>query len=160
MSRALPFLGVSIGLLLLWLLLNQAFTPGHVLLGVVVALAGGWALARLELPADHLRRPRAILRLLGVVLVDIVRSNIAVARIILGMNQATSGFMNIPLALRNPYGLAALACIITSTPGTLWVNFDARAGMLTIHVLDLVDEAAWVATIKERYERSLLEIFA
>jgi multicomponent K+:H+ antiporter subunit E len=151
---------MSVGLLLLWLVLNQALTPGHVLLGLLIALAGGWALAWLELPAHRLRRPLIILRLLGVVLVDIVRSNIAVARIILGIGQATSGFMNIPLALRDPYGLAALACIITSTPGTLWVNFDARTGMLTIHVLDLVDEAAWVATIKERYERSLLEIFA
>ena len=37
--------------------------------------------------------------------------------------------MNIPLDLRDPYGLAALACIITSTPGTLWVNFDAATGI-------------------------------
>lgn len=28
-----------------------------------------------------------------------------------------------------------------------------------IHVLDLVDEGEWVRTIKERYERHLLEIF-
>jgi len=31
---------------------------------------------------------------------------------------------------------------------------------LTIHVLDLVDETEWVRTIKGRYERLLLEIFA
>ncbi|MGY3360349.1 multisubunit Na+/H+ antiporter MnhE subunit [Bradyrhizobium sp. GM0.4] len=67
--------------------------------------------------------------------------------------------MNIPLDMRNPYGLAMLACIITSTPGTLWVNFDAQKGLLMIHVLDLVDEAEWIRTIKQRYERHLLEIF-
>ena len=67
--------------------------------------------------------------------------------------------MNIPLDMRNPYGLAALACIITSTPGTLWVNFDAQKGALMIHVLDLVDEGEWIRTIKGRYERHLLEIF-
>ena len=67
--------------------------------------------------------------------------------------------MNIPLDLRNPYGLAALACIITSTPGTLWVDFDAAKGMLMIHVLDLIDENEWIQTIKGRYERLLLEIF-
>ena len=68
--------------------------------------------------------------------------------------------MDIPLDLRDPYGLAALACIITSTPGTLWVDFDAASGTLTIHVLDLVDESEWIRTIKGRYERLLLEIFA
>jgi multicomponent K+:H+ antiporter subunit E len=52
-----------------------------------------------------------------------------------------------------------LACIITSTPGTLWVNFDAAKRILIIHVLDLIDESEWVRTIKGRYERLLLEIF-
>ena len=28
-----------------------------------------------------------------------------------------------------------------------------------IHVLDLVDESEWIRTIKDRYERRLLEIF-
>jgi multicomponent K+:H+ antiporter subunit E len=67
--------------------------------------------------------------------------------------------MNIPLDLRDQYGLAVLACIITSTPGTLWVRFDPVHGTLMIHVLDLIDESAWIATIKGRYERLLLEIF-
>jgi multicomponent K+:H+ antiporter subunit E len=61
--------------------------------------------------------------------------------------------------MRSPWGLAALAVIITSTPGTLWVNFDTAKGLLTIHVLDLIDENAWIATIKGRYERRLMEIF-
>ena len=67
--------------------------------------------------------------------------------------------MNIPLDLRESYGLAVLACIITATPGTLWVNFDAQKGLLIIHVLDLIDEGEWIHTIKGRYERHLLEIF-
>jgi multicomponent K+:H+ antiporter subunit E len=100
-------------------------------------------------------------RLAALVLIDILRSNIAVARIIVGLEPRrwTSGFVELPLELRDPYGLAVLACIITSTPGTLWVDFDQASGTLTIHVLDLVDEAEWVRTIKGRYERLLLEIF-
>jgi multicomponent K+:H+ antiporter subunit E len=100
-------------------------------------------------------------QLAAFVLADIVRSNVAVAFIVLGFGrrQRTPGFVKIPLDLRDPYGLAALACIITSTPGTLWVDFDNASGTLTIHVLDLVDKSEWVRTIKERYERLLLEIF-
>lgn len=162
MTRLLPFPLMTLILLALWLLLNQSLSPGHVLLGGIVGLVGGWALARLEPPKARLRRPGAICRLAALVLMDILRSNIAVALIIIGLERRrlTSGFVEIPLELRNPYGLAALAVIITSTPGTLWVDFDPESGTLTIHVLDLIDETEWIRTIKGRYEQQLLEIFA
>jgi multicomponent K+:H+ antiporter subunit E len=158
----LPFPIATAGLLGLWLLLNQSLSPGHILLGCVVGIVGGWSLERLALPKLHLRRPGVICRLAASVLKDIVLSNIAVARIALGLRRRgwASGFVEIPLELRDPYGLAALACIITSTPGTLWADFDATNGVLTIHVLDLVDRSEWVRIIKERYEKPLLEIFA
>jgi multicomponent K+:H+ antiporter subunit E len=162
MKRLVPFPLASTGLVALWLLLNQTFSPGHLLLGGVVALVGGWLLAALELPETRLRRLSPIVRLSGFVAADIVRSNIAVALIVLGIKERdrTSGFVHIPLDLRQPYGLAILACIITSTPGTLWVSFDEATGSLTIHVLDLIDERDWIRTIKGRYERLLLEIYA
>lgn len=161
MTWLLPFPILSCGLLVLWLLLNQTISLGQFLIGCVLAFAGGLILTTLELPRERVRRPSAVLRLFGLVTVDIIRSNIAVGRIILGLGrqQRTSGFVNIPLDLRNSYGLAVLACIITSTPGTLWVNFDWQKGLLMIHVLDLIDEENWIRTIKGRYERYLLEIF-
>jgi multicomponent K+:H+ antiporter subunit E len=162
MTRLLPFPLVTGSLFVLWLLLNQTLSPGHLILGAIAALAGGWALRALQPPKARVRRVAAIFQLPALVLTDIALSNLAVARIILGLvgREWRSGFVNIPLDLRDQYGLAALALIITSTPGTLWVDFDAASGILTIHVLDLIDEDEWVRTIKDRYERRLLEIFA
>jgi multicomponent K+:H+ antiporter subunit E len=162
MTRLVPFPLVSASLLALWLLLNETFSPGQLLLGTAVGLVGGWALALLAPPKAHPRRLVAIFRLATLVLADILRSNVAVARIILGLGrrQRIPGFVEIPLELRDPYGLATLACIITSTPGTVWVDFNEANGILTIHVLDLVDKSEWVHTIRGRYERLLLEIFA
>ncbi|MGH6918684.1 MAG: Na+/H+ antiporter subunit E [Geminicoccaceae bacterium] len=161
MTRWLPFPLMALSLLVMWLLLHQTLAPGHVILGSLIGIGGAWALTRLGPPAGRLRRPRAMLTLAILVLHDIVRSNIAVARIILGprAHNETSGFLEIPLELRAPYGLAVLALIVTATPGTLWVAFDSANGVLTLHVLDLIDEDAWIATIKQRYERHLLEIF-
>ena len=161
MTRFLPFPVLAAGLLAMWLLLNQTLSLGQILLGSVIALAGSWGLMALQPPGARFGRLGAILELAVRVLADIVRSNIAVARIILtpGELQHVSGFVRIPLDMRNPYGLATLACIITATPGTLWVSFDSAEGIVVIHVLDLIDEAAWVETIKGRYESRLLEIF-
>jgi multicomponent K+:H+ antiporter subunit E len=162
MKRLLPYPLVSASLLVLWPLLNQSLSPGHLLVGAGVALVGGRLLAMLEAPEGRPRRLASVLRLAGFVIADIVRSNIAVALIVLGVKERdrTSGFVHVPLDLRQPYGLAILATIITSTPGTLWVSFDETSGVLTIHVLDLVDEDQWIRTIKGRYERLLLEICA
>lgn len=148
-------------LLLTWLLLNDSGSPGHIALGVVFAVLITLAVARLRpLPAWPHRLHVAI-GLIGHVLIDIVRSNLAVGRIILGASrrQPTIGFMQIPLDLRDPHGLAMLAVIVTGTPGTVWAGHDTEHNVLTLHVLDLKDEAAWVRTIKHRYERPLMEIF-
>ena len=64
-----------------------------------------------------------------------------------------------PISAREPYGLAVLACIITSTPGTVWVDFNPENGMLTIHVFELLDEDNMRNIIKNRYEAPLREIF-
>jgi multicomponent K+:H+ antiporter subunit E len=96
------------------------------------------------------------------VLIDIVRSNIGVGRIILGFARGRaihSGYLDIPLELRDPHGLAVLATIITSTPGTVWVGHDPERRVLTLHILDLEDGASWIRLIKDRYERPLLGIF-
>ena len=160
MMALVPHPILSAFLLGLWLLLNQSLSPGHVLLGSLIAVAGGLAISTLEMPRTRLRKPFAIVRLAFVVLLDIVWSNIAVARLILSSTPpAKSGFVTIPLELRNHYGLATLACIITSTPGTVWVSFDSAKGLLLIHVLDLVEEATWIRLIKTRYERALMEVF-
>lgn len=161
MTRWLPYPILSLLLLGMWLLLNQSVSPGQIILGGMLAVSGGWLLRRVQAPKQHARNPRAIIQLAFIVLIDIVRSNIAVAAIILGLRRKKieSDFIHIPLDIRSPYALSVLACIITATPGTLWVKFSSSDGLLLIHVLDLVDEETWVEIIKGRYERLLKEIF-
>jgi multicomponent K+:H+ antiporter subunit E len=148
-------------LLGLWLLLNESVSPAQILLGSAVALAGSWAFSFLGPPGSRIRRPPVVLRLCLTVAADIVRSNIAVAALALkpGGSSRRSGFVEIPLQLHDPYGLAVLAVIITSTPGTLWASYDSKSRVLIIHVLDLIDGPEWVQTIKSRYEQPLREIF-
>ena len=161
MSRLVPYPLLTLGLLLMWLLLNR-FSPGHLLLGTAVAIVAGKAMSALEPAKPRIRRWDLIAQLLGVVLYDIVRSNLAVAALILTggrHGQRRSGFVEIPLTLRDPTALAILAVIVTATPGTAWMQYDARRGAVLLHVFDLVEEADWISLIKGRYESLLLEIF-
>jgi multicomponent K+:H+ antiporter subunit E len=146
----------------MWLLLNTTLGFGHALLGLAVSLLMVFGFRAVRPSKARLRRPQMALLLLWRVFVDIVKSNIAVARIVLdlhGKREVRSGFLDIPLDLRDAHGLAALSTIVTSTPGTIWVDLSPDGATLTLHVLDLHDERAWIDTIKRRYERLLMEIF-
>lgn len=156
---ALAFTGAA--LLVMWLLLVGSLKLGTILLGLVLALIGVWLLLVLDPPHTRLRRPLTALKLLWVVLIEVVRSNNAVARIILSPRTRgqTSGFVRVPLDMRNPYGLATLAGIITATPGTIWAEYNSAEHTMLLHVLDLIDEEQWVRIIKDRYEKRLMEIF-
>lgn len=152
---------LPIVLLIVWLLLNDSLSLGQLLLGIAFALLVTAAVQRLRpLPAWP-RRLHVAIGLCWHVFLDIVRSNIGVGRVILGAarRQPTIGFLKIPLDLRDPHGLAMLSIIVTGTPGTVWSGHDPTTNVLTLHVLDLQDEDAWIHTIKDRYERPLMEIF-
>jgi multicomponent K+:H+ antiporter subunit E len=160
MSRMLPYPILTAALLLMWLLLTS-FSPGQLILGAAIAIVASRAMAALQPSKTRLRRWQLIPRLVGAVMLDILRSNIAVAGIILmgRRGDRRPGFVAIPLDLRDRTGLAALACIVTSTPGTAWVEHGDDTNVLLIHVLDLAEEEEWIALIKNRYEAQLMEIF-
>lgn len=142
------------------MLLQQSLALGQILLGGIIAVLAGRALAALQPRQPRIGKWFSIVRLIVVVTIDVFRSNIAVALIVLrGQQTARSGFVSMSLELENRIGLAILACIITATPGSAWLEYDAGRGTVLIHVLDMVDQEAWVDTVKNRYERLLLEIF-
>jgi len=158
--RWLPYPALTVGLFVMWLLLTQSFSPAQLVLGLLVASLGTWALAALHPRLSVVRNWRAALRLARFVSVDILRSNLAVARIVLSRRvDRTSAFLPLRLELRNEHALAVLALIITATPGTAWVQFDRASGLLVIHIFDLVDEDQWVRQLKTRYEVLLKAMF-
>ena len=91
---------------------------------------------------------------------DIVLSNVEVAGRILGREgRIHPGFVWIPLDISNPYGISALAGIITMTPGTLSAELSLDRRHLLVHCFHLEDPAATIAQIKQRYEAPLREVF-
>ncbi|TAM85314.1 MAG: Na+/H+ antiporter subunit E [Candidimonas sp.] len=160
MKRYLRRAAMPLCLLAIWLLLEEPVTPADIALGTALSIVLTTAAAPLRTPHAFPRRPLSMLRLLGIVALDVVKSNLIVARFVWAgpRTRPRPGFVRIALALRDPNALAVLACIITYTPGTVWVGVSDDY-TLTLHVLDLHDEASWVRTIRQRYERPLKEIF-
>ncbi|HJD45061.1 MAG TPA: Na+/H+ antiporter subunit E [Candidatus Paenalcaligenes intestinipullorum] len=161
MRNHLTLASLPLFLFVLWLLLNSSASPGNLLLGAVLALWLSWAARPFRPVQAQLGKPLVALRLVMHVFIDIVKSNIDVGRIVWqgARSGAQPGFLDIPLTIQDPHGLAALACIVTYTPGTVWSGFDESTNVLTLHVLDLQDEQQWLDTIQLRYQQPLIQIF-
>lgn len=158
--RLLPAPVISALLFVTWLLLNLSLSVGHIALAALLAIVIPWYTDRLRPDRPRLRHPVLMLRLFGVVLWDIVKSNIEVARRILGPESAIRpAFVWVPLSIRDPHGIALLAGIITMTPGTLSADITDDRRYLLVHAFNVADEAALVEEIKARYEAPLLQVF-
>lgn len=160
MKRLLPHPILAGFLLLLWLVLQQSAGLGHILLGGIIAIAVSLAANAVIPERVIIRRPLKFVQLMVVAGLDIIRSNLAVMSVLFHPRpNPTAGFIQMDLTLKNPFALAILACILTATPGSAWLEYDRARSTVLIHVFDLVDEKEWIETVKRRYETLLLEIF-
>ena len=146
-------------LALSWLLLTHSLAPVHLLSAALIGLIVPRLLHEALPPAPRIRALPA-LRLMGVVLWDIVLSNITVARLVLGrMDRPQPAWVPVPLDLQHPTAIALFASIITTTPGTVSCTVDEPGRLIWVHALDCSDPAQAAADMKARYEAPLRDIF-
>lgn len=159
--RLVPAPLLSGGLLALWLALSRSMSSGQVLLGLALALVVPLMTANLRPTKVRVRRPLVVMRFILRVGYDVVVSNFQVAWGVLcwRWRRPNSRFVSIPLDLRDPLGLAALAMVTTVVPGTVWSEIALDRSALMLHVWNVDDEAPFVARFKARYEKPLREIF-
>lgn len=161
MKRFVPSPPLSCTLFVVWLLLHQSLHATTLLSGAVMAIVVPLITQGLRPATVRMRKPGVALRLARDALIDMLVSALNVARLVLTRRNAhlNGYFVQIPLELRDPNGLAVLAMIMCLTPGTAWGELSFDRSTLLIHVFDLVDEEEFVKNVKQRYERPLLEIF-
>lgn len=153
-----PWLSATVAAV--WLLLQGALAPAHLLWAAILGLVLPW-LAHDFIGAGARPRVGAVaLKLVATVLWDIVRANVTVARIVLHPGRvAQPAWLRVPYSLTDDRAVVLLATIITTTPGTVSCVIDEARREIVVHALDAADPAAVVAEIIARYEQALKEIF-
>ncbi|WMN60538.1 Na+/H+ antiporter subunit E [Pseudoalteromonas xiamenensis] len=161
----------SLMLFIVWLLLNNSVSLGHLILGGVLAIVIPWITFPFRDPQPLILKPGLALKQLAIVLFDIITANVQVAALILGPNKKLNpAFVKVPLDLTEAMPITILASTVSLTPGTVsaevypWAEAlepgeEPEQRYLLIHVLNLDDEAELIETIKRRYEAPLKEIF-
>ncbi len=161
MRRLLPSPLLSASLFVLWLVLARSTSTGQLIIAACVAIAMPLLTAPLRPLHVRIRRPGTLARLILRVGGDVVVSSFVVARGTLRRHLPAGRFVRMPLELRDPHAIAALATITTVIPGTVWTELAGDRSWYVLHVFDLHEDGvdAFVARYKARYEHPLKEIF-
>ncbi len=147
-------------LVVVWLLLTHQFSFGNLLLACILAWLIPVGVGRIRTATVPVRKPLKLIAFVGVLLMDIIVSNIVVAKQVLGSPERLQpGFVAIPLDLTEALPITLLASTISLTPGTVSIEMTDDRKTLYVHALHVVSETALVARIKHRYEQPLKEIF-
>lgn len=158
--KRLPSPLLSLSMLVVWLLLNNTISFGHLLLGGFLAWFIPYITQSFWVQSIQLRRPLLAVRFVLKVLMDIVIANWLVAKMILeSPKKLQPAFMVLPLDLEQDFTITLLANTISLTPGTVSADFNMEGHYLLVHSLHVEDPEAAVAQIKQRYEAPLKEIF-
>lgn len=160
MRRLIPHPGLSVLLVVIWLLLANSITFGGLFIGIILGIllpiftAPFWP----ERPAVNYLAGLAYLVL---VLWDIVVANFEIAAVILFKRNRDlkSTWLVIPMELDTPEAVTVLAGTISLTPGTVSSDVSACGQYLLVHALDAADPAAEIERIKSRYETRLKKVF-
>jgi len=152
---------MSLSLLVIWLLLQNEISAGHIVLGAIFAILIPLFTSSFWTDRPVIRNWLTGIRFGLVVLWDIVVANVQVAGLILFRRPQSLSphFLVIPLDTISPYAIAILAGTITMTPGTVSSDLDPEGRYLLVHGLNVDDPDEVIATIKRRYEAPLRKIF-
>ena len=154
---------LGVALVLLWAAITANFSTPNLALGALVALGALAFLRRSFSRPIHFRRLRALLGLSISFCIELMLSAIRVARVVLTpdidrvLRPAIFAF---PLGVKSDAEIATLANLITLTPGTLSIDVSEDRTMLYVHVLQHTTREAFIAELKNGFERQVREVFA
>ncbi len=147
-------------IVVVWVLLN-GLSWGAVVLGLILGIVVPRLTSAFWPDRPIVKSPLTIVEYVVIVLTDIVVANFQVAYLILFRRgeDLHSQFVTVPLDLRTPEAISALAGTITMTPGTVSASLSADGRALLVHCLETDDPEKTVSDIKARYESRLKRIF-
>lgn len=161
MRRIYPHPGLTLLLLVMWMLVLNSVSFGGFLLGLALATLVPIFTAPFWPNRPKMRLGWALLGYGLLVIGDIIVANFHVARLILFRRNRDlrSRWLTVPLDLDSAEAITVLAGTISLTPGTVSTDISTDGRHLLVHALDTGDPEYEVGRIKARYERRLREIF-
>jgi len=135
----MSYIGPTIWLTGLWMVLWRSTTPGTIVTGVLLAVALTWSVRRSDVHRRHHRvHLLPLARYFGHMAVELVKSNVILGyEVLTPTDYTTPGVLEVRLPECSELVLTVIANSITLTPGTMTLELRPETSTLLVHVLHL-----------------------
>ncbi|KZN13756.1 Na+/H+ antiporter subunit E [Marinomonas sp. TW1] len=158
--KFLPMPFHTVLLFVVWLLLNNSMSVGHIVLALFFAITIPMLVNGMRDEHPKILKPWKAICYVLMVMKDIVVANVEVALWIIGpVKKLKPGFVAIPINIQSDLGITILASTVSLTPGTVSAEVSEDKQWLYIHALHLDNGSELIETVKQRYEKPIKEIF-
>lgn len=143
----------------IWLFLSGSYTLNNLLLGYLLGL-GIVYLFNKALPGKfYLIRVYKIIKLIIVFLIELIKANIDVLKIVLQPKlQNQPGFFTYHTDLKTNWQIVLLSNLITLTPGTVVLGISDDRTKIYIHAIDFSTKEEEIEGIKSSLEKVVREV--
>lgn len=150
---------MNILLALVWVALTGKFDYGNLLFGLIMSYAILWIISRGTERESYFRKVPRILYFIAFFIKELIKANIQVAYdVVTPKDHMKPAIIGVPLAAETDMEITLLANFITLTPGTLSMDVSSDRKTLYIHAMYVQDKDEFIRSIKDGFERRLLDI--
>lgn len=142
-----------------WMFLKTSYSPASFFVGYFFGLLIIYIFRRFFTSRFYLLRVVAVLNLIYIFTLELLLSNIAVLKAVLRPKlNIKPGIFAFPTELKEDWEITMLANLITLTPGTLVVDVSPDNRTLYIHAMDISDADEAIQSIKNTFEKAIMEV--
>jgi multicomponent Na+:H+ antiporter subunit E len=150
---------LNVFLAFIWMFLKNDYSSSSLIIGYFLGLLIMLAYRRFFTSRFYLVRVWAVIKLLALFLKELVLSNISVLKHILSPTlNIKPGIFALKTELTKDWEITILANLITLTPGTLVVDVSLDRQTLYIHAMDIPEKHEAIDSIKNTFERAIMEV--
>ncbi|MGG0716075.1 Na+/H+ antiporter subunit E [Robertmurraya massiliosenegalensis] len=150
---------LNVFLAFMWMFIKVSFDVSSFIKGYFFGIIILFVLRRFFSSRFYLARVYAFIKLLLIFLKELLLSNLAVLKVILKPKlDMKPGIFAYKTVLTKDWQITLLSNLITLTPGTLVIDVSDDNQTLYIHAMDIDDVDEAVNSIKNTFEKAILEV--
>lgn len=143
----------------IWVALTGSFTTPNFLFGFALSFLIMWVISKNRRDNSYFNRGPKVIAFIFFFLYELVKANLQVAYDVSTPRFFMKpGIIKIPLTAQSDLEITLLANLITLTPGTLSLDVSDDKKVLYVHAMYVSDKEEFIASIKNGFEKRLLEI--
>ncbi len=143
----------------IWVAITGSFTVENFVFGFLLSFFLLWIISLNRREQKYFTRGPKTVAFIFFFLYELIKANIEVAYdVITPRYYMQPGIIRIPLAAKTDLEITLLANLISLTPGTLSLDVSDDKKVLYVHAMYVKDKAQFISSIKNGFEKRLLDI--